>query len=584
MANYHVNYLTGSDVTGNGSTSTPWATINHALITGPVTTGDVVKVVGSTTTDLTTGGTVSTLDRTNLIATPIDLTGSLSVGDIIIVSPNISDGAEFNGWMHTEVQAITSSVLTTRGYWVFPNQTNLSMTITKVNDGINSSTAEIINDAQLYTGAVIECGYDATFTSIIGHTYWVNNSQGVGARSGTKFTINNPGGIGTWDSGMPLFRNIAFCKWQYGISTGFGEYTYANNIVLLNASAKAGNYGFYAGPGTDAGTVIYLNDCDGAIMDKNYMQYSRMADNAIGNMAPMSVFICSNRDRKMERQGGRINDLTSYCITGSDFGNSTPFNFSYNLSVTGDIVLMGIDSYDYQANYYRLPAVMTGTGQVTPTSWKIVKNGKTAAETPFNFIINSADSAIAGNTYIKLPAGMSIKDADFYTSCGGNDPGMQQNAPQSFQDTNGIWTSLNGTQFYKENLVDQETGNSCLEVFTNAGVTYSGYRSGATICSFPAGNAGQQLTGFTFRHKQITGTISTYQLFSDMGGPQISISLGNLNSAGVWGNAVFSITGDSANWVNSLSANTLVTCMLKNSSNGIGTHEVLIDNITPIYS
>ena len=31
MANYHVNYLTGSDSTGDGSTGTPWQTISHAL-------------------------------------------------------------------------------------------------------------------------------------------------------------------------------------------------------------------------------------------------------------------------------------------------------------------------------------------------------------------------------------------------------------------------------------------------------------------------------------------------------------------------------------------------------------------------
>ncbi len=57
MANYHVNYLTGSDVTGDGGTVNPWATIQHALTTSSASTGDVIKVVGSTTTDLTTTAT-----------------------------------------------------------------------------------------------------------------------------------------------------------------------------------------------------------------------------------------------------------------------------------------------------------------------------------------------------------------------------------------------------------------------------------------------------------------------------------------------------------------------------------------------
>ena len=583
MANYHVNYLTGSDSTGNGSTATPWATINHALVTGPVTTGDVVKVVGSTTTDLTTTGTVSTNDRTNEIATPSDLTGSLSVGDIIIVSPNISDGAEFNGWMHTEVQAITSTVLTTRGYWVFPNQTSLSMTITKVNDVIATGTNETVADAQLYTGAVIECGYDATFTSVIGHTYWVNSNAGVGAQSGTRFDINGNGSVGAWNSAMPLFRNVAFCRYRQGIEMAFGQYCYANNIILLNTRASSGDQSFYAGPGTDASTLIYLNDCDGAVLDKNYMQYSRQGDNAIGNMAPMNIFCSQNRDRRMERQGGSIQDLTSYCITGNDFGVSTPFNFSYNFYITGAVSLMGLDSAAYQANYYRLPAIMTGIGQVTPTSWKIVKNGKATSDLPWNYIINNADNAIAGNSYIKLPAGTSIKDAGFYT-IGGSTAASSYNAPITLQDANGLWTTMNSSIFYQQNLVDQETGDSCLEIYTTAGATYAGKNTGSTICSFPAGNAGQRLTGITFRYKKLSGGLSGYNIKSEMAGTMITLAGINMSSTN-WADSTATISSSSQNWLGSLTPDTLVTCFLENTgSSASDTHSALIDSITPIYS
>ena len=582
MANYHVNYLTGSDVTGDGSTSTPWATINHALVTSAATTGDVIKVVGSTTTELTTGGTVSTNDRTNQIATPTDLTTSLAVGDIIIVSPNITDGAEFNGWMHTEVEAITATTLTTRGYWVFPNQTSLSMTITKVNDVISTNVQENITDGQLYAGAVVECGYDATFTSVVGRTYWAQSNTGVGGQSGTKFNMTTTVGIGGWDSAMPLFRNIAFARFQYGIQVAFGKYAYANNIVLLNASAGAGGQGFYAGPGTDARTLIYLNDCDGAVLDKNYVQYARYGDNAVGNMAPMHVFVSQNRDRRMERQGGTIKDLTSYCITGNDFGNSTPFNYSYNLIINGAIVLMGIDSVAYTANYYRLPAIMTGFGQVTPTSFKIVKNGKLASDMPFNFIINSTDGAIAGNSYVKLPAGQSIKDTDFYTAVGGNSAGSVFNTQASLEDANGIWTNSSGTIFFKEDLVNQETGNSCLEIYKTAGVTYSGYNTSSLICAFPAGNAGQTLSGITLRYKSLGGTASGYYLVTSMSGSMLSFGSTNMNNLN-WANSTVTPNTQMQNWINSLDANTLVPIFL-DSGTSFTTHNALIDSITPIYS
>jgi hypothetical protein len=458
------------------------------------------------------------------------------------------------------------------------------MTITKVNGVIDTNVQESIVSAQLYAGAVIECGYDATFTSVVGHTYWANTNTGVGGQSNTKFSISSNGGIGAWDLAMPLFRNIAFARFQFGISMSFGEFAYANNIILLNGRASAGGQGFYAGPGTDASTLIYLNDADGAVMDKNYMQYARLGDNCIGNMAPMNVFCSVNRDRKMERQGGRIQDVTSYCITGADFGVSAPFNQSYNLHVTGAVSLMGIDSAAYTANFYRIPSLMTGTGQITPTSWKIVKNGKATSDMPFNYIMNTSDNAIAGNSYIKLPVGKSIKDADFVTIAGGNSPASSYNTGQTLQDDNGLWTSSNATVFYQQNLVDQETGNSCLEVYTTAGDAYSGYNSGSTICSFPAGNAGQRLTAITFRYKKLSGGLSGYRILSDMGGSFLNFGSINMSST-TWSNSTLTIGGSSQDWIGSLPADSLVTCFLQNTGqSATDTNNSLIDSITPIYS
>jgi len=130
MANYHVNYLTGSDVTGDGSTGSPWASIKHALATPPVVTGDVVKVAGSTFTDIDTAAQPASSNRTNTINTSVDLTSQLAVNDVFRFNPNMSDGPEFNGWMLDQVVAITSTTITTRGYFMFPNQATTNMTIT----------------------------------------------------------------------------------------------------------------------------------------------------------------------------------------------------------------------------------------------------------------------------------------------------------------------------------------------------------------------------------------------------------------------------------------------------------------------
>lgn len=584
MANYHVNYLTGSDSTGDGSTGTPWQTISHALTTSSATTGDLIKVVGSTTTDVDTSASFATLERTNQITTGSDLTGSLSVGDIIIISPNITNGAEFDGWMHTEVEAITATTLTTRGYHIYPNQTGLTVTITKVNDVIDSYTTQE-NITANFTGAVVECGYDATFTSVIGHTYWVNGGVGVGSRSGKKFDINvSSSGFGAWDSQSALFRNIAFCKYEYGINVQFGRYAYATNVILLNANAGAGGQGFYAGPGTDASTPLYLNDCEAAPMDKNYMVYSIQGDEALSNMATQKLYINANRDRKMERGGGIAKGLVGYSQIGNDFGAATMLNQSYNYNISGDIVLMAIDSNDYgTATFYKLPTVMSGVGQVTPSSLKVVRNGKAAADTPICLILNTSDNAVNGNSYVKLPSGVSIKDADFATVVVANQPGTLSNAAQTYEDTDGLWTTDSGSIFTKQNLVDQETGNSCLEIFQTKGVTYTGYNSSGTIAAFPAGNAGLRLTGITFRYKKISGSASGFIVRMPIGG-SYNESLGNVNfSSTTYSDSTVTIGTRAMAFINASDPSQLMQITL-NDSDTVNEFHGLIDSITPIYS
>ena len=584
MANYHVNYLTGSDSTGDGSTGTPWQTISHALTTSSATTGDLIKVVGSTTTDVDTAASFATLERTNQITTGSDLTGSLSVGDIIIISPNITDGVEFNGWMHTEVEAITATTLTTRGYHIYPNQTGLTVTITKVNDVIDSYTTQE-NITADFSGAVVECGYDATFTSIIGYTYWVNGGVSVGGRSGTKFDMNVSGAsIGNWDGLSPLFRNLAFCKYEYGIKVQFGQYAYATNIILLNAKAGAGDQGFYAGPLADGSTPLYINDCDGAPMDKNYMVYSVQGDEAISNMAPQKLYINVNRDRKMERGGGIAKGLVGYSQNGNDFGAATLLNQSYNYNISGDIVIMGIDSADYgSATYYKTPTIMSGVGQVVADTLKVVRNGKAASDTPICFILNSSDNAVNGNSYVKLPSGDSIKDADFATVAVANQQATLSNAGQTFEDTDGLWTSDNGTIFSKQNLVDQETGNSCLELVQTKGISYAGFVSGCTIAAFPAGNAGQRLTGVTFRYKKISGQASGFQVTTPIGG-SYNQSLGNVNFAStLYSDSTVTNSARSMAWINACDSDFLIQLRLADSDSA-DTFHGLIDSITPIYS
>ena len=584
MANYHVNYLTGSDVTGDGSTGNPWASIKYALQTSSATTGDVVKVVGSTKTTLDTAASPDSNDRTNVLNTSVDLSTSLAAGDIVIISPNISDGPEFDGWMHFEVESVTSTTLTTRGYHIYPNgQTGLSMTIEKVNDMIYTTTKEEANFTA-NAGAVVECGYDATFTSVIGHTYWVRSDQSVGSRGGEKFGIQG-GGFGGWDAAMPLFRNMAFMRFQFAFMTDFGVSMYANNIHLLNAEAKMGYAGgFCTAPASDGSTDIYIHDCDQSILDKNYMIYSgSTAGGAMANGAPIDVYANQNRDRQMERNGGRIRNVVGYAVKGSIFGAAIIFNQSYNLIVNGDVTLMGLDPYLYTVDYYRTITLASGTGQIIPTSWKIVKNGGNAAWTPYNYIINLKDNSIMGFSYVKLPSGEALTDQ--YLVAGSLE--ANANALTTFVDSEGTWTSNNGTVFFRENTVDQETGNSCLEVLFAKGQGYAAEVNSTYLAAFPAENAGLKLTSLEIRKKYISGYNLNLDFKSPIAGTyagEVSLGFMNIGTSTAWDTGTITIGNAPSRYIdNQAGPNALIPIYFKTTS-APGNTRFLIDSITPIYS
>jgi len=586
MANYHVNYLTGSDVTGDGSTSTPWASVNHALVTSSATTGDVIKVVGSTTTDLDTTATFATNDRTQQLTTTTDLTGSLSVGDIIIISPNISDGAEFNGWMHTEVQAITATTLTTRGYHVYPNQTSLSVTITKINDPVLTSTQEAIANSENYAGAEIIFGYDATFTSVIGLTYFVNNAVSVGGRSGNKFQINGAGTAGAWDQYMPLFKNIAFCRFNTAIEVGFFHIAYVNNIHLLNASGTA--FGFAAsafrGPVADGSTDVYFNDCDGSFMGINYTTYA-FANSSYTEIpgAPLNLWFNQNRDRQLENNTGLIQNIVGYAVKGRYFGFAALFNVSQNMYITGDVVLMGLDDVAYTVDYYRCATITQGSCNMYLNSFKLVKNGLAAVDMAFNLSQMNLEALPQGNSYIKLPTGVSLDDYQLV----GYSAGSVGNSSQTYEDVDGLWTGTGGGMFFKQNLVDQETGASCLEMLQTGGQTYGGTKNSPYICSFPTSSGAQRLTSIAFRYKQLpgSGTRSGYSVLTPVGQNFDNTSVGsiNLNSTN-WATSTVTFGDNGSRLVNSLPAGVYVSFLLKANSVGDDGHHALIDSITPIYS
>ena len=575
MANYHVNYLTGSDVTGDGSTGSPWASIKHALATPPVVTGDVVKVAGSTFTDIDTAAQPASSNRTNTINTSVDLTSQLAVNDVFRYNPNMSDGPEFNGWMLDQVVAITSTTITTRGYFMFPNQATTNMTITKINDQIISNTAETgINEN--ITGVTIEGGYDATFTSVVGLTFFTNTTS-AGSYSGTKFSFN---GGSTRDVNTPLFKNFGFARWQRPIEGGFGKYAQVQNLHIITANPVASYQGF-KGPNAEAVTNIYMTDCSGFFPSSAADNYG-YGGNQDDFKSPIKLFCSENRDRLFDgRSTGVVNGgLLMYSAKQATFGVAQLWSNANNVEIKGDVSIMGIDDAQITSGYARLNGIMQGTGNIYADSINLVRNGNTN-EMPL-FPINNNKLPMPG--YFKLPTGEELNDYSWSaTNADYNAP-----VPVTFEDDNGIWNSFTPGVFIKQNLVDQETGDSCLQIRKTKNVSYGDIAFSPVFMSFNTRSGAQKLTSIQVRYKIVPGTKSS-TLFT-IGSFQYEDfeSIGNqvtLNSTS-WATATINVqnstntgTGAYVEYFPDMDVN-----LFARLENTIDTVDVLIDSITPVYS
>jgi hypothetical protein len=245
---------------------------------------------------------------------------------------------------------------------------------------------------------------------------------------------------------------------------------------------------------------------------------------------------------------------------------------------------MGLDSYYYTEDYYRQVALMTGTGQVAPTSWKIVKNGGNPLWTPYNYIINDKDNSVNGFSYVKLPAGSSVVNEIIATGS----METNANAQLTIVDDDGTWSSYNATVMWKQNLVDQETGNSCLEIVLAKGSGYATERNSTYLAAFPAQNAGLKLTGLEIRKKNLgLSTTTSITLKSPIAGTYAGeVEMGSFTTGaiGSWNTATVTISNNVSRWIdNQVGPDVLIPIYFRTLSSS-ATTRILIDRITPIYS
>lgn len=88
MAIYCIDYINGSDVTGDGSPSAPWATLKGGVDQVTLTSGDEFRIHAGVEPVLLDSACTQTasVSTSAIINTSIDLTGSLAVGDDIFIN------------------------------------------------------------------------------------------------------------------------------------------------------------------------------------------------------------------------------------------------------------------------------------------------------------------------------------------------------------------------------------------------------------------------------------------------------------------------------------------------------------------
>ena len=141
MAYYCINYLTGSNVTGDGTNAAPWQTVGYASTqinggTGYVA-GDEMRIAGSTKSEI-----LGTVTRASIVTdrmtfdTSVDLTASLAAFDVVQIGGAWSNNGG-GGDMVWQVQAVTSTTITIYNNTRAPFISGITYDIYKINGAVS---------------------------------------------------------------------------------------------------------------------------------------------------------------------------------------------------------------------------------------------------------------------------------------------------------------------------------------------------------------------------------------------------------------------------------------------------------------
>lgn len=573
MANYHVNYLTGSNSTGDGTAGNPWATVAFALTSA--TSGDTIKVARTGTTQLLTS--TAFWSAASTMTTNADLTSQLAVGDFVIISPKYAGHPEFDGWIMNEIRSITS---TTIGFGdsgsQFAFRANAQFEIYKftafVNAGSSGDYESLTSFGTTKGNIVIEGGYLEDFSAVDGYTNIFRTGLSQNASAGSIFK-SNTGTFGGY-SEAPMFKNFRFAKFATLSANNFLAPVMCDNLVMYGI----GNINNQDGPlynptSTSAECTLYVSNCGFNGGNATYI-----GDNTNTTKRPTML----NKTNLYYSQGQKDfkwNDFTIknwYAVgcnssNGAAFGEANLINFK-DANVEGATKFV---VYSDNSGSFARTCIFNGyRSKFIPTSFTLIYDtvrpqycltGFVQRDTMTNFNI------------IKLPAGSSV---DTLGSVGSHfiDRYNSQNFIVStvIDSDNSIWNAMPDGSFVKTDTVEYSTGTSSKKIRLGT-QGYAGLSQNIQLGIATKKNGSQTLQSITIRAKR-TGADMTWFLTMDWmyagGGQtqpqQISTSTVTVNS-NTWTDYTLTIsnaqTDQSKNKYVSIGDNTPIVFLLRSNNN-----------------
>lgn len=353
MAFYCIDYNNGSNTTGDGTASAPWATVAHAetQINGGAgyVAGDEMRIAGSTlSASLGTVQWASSTTSSFSVSTDTDLTGSISAGDYLVIGTTADAGA-----MPTplRVNAVTSNSISFYVRYYSAMWTGVSYDVYKVNDfvahnvtGFSTLFDQFNTQSQSFTAysdtITISGGWDpANFTSktAYGKTAFVREGTYQATNSGTYGMVyQQPSGTNT--NGF-LFKDFGISRLYFYRYPTTSDYIGHNYDEFSTVDSFETSYQVTAGTRSVKNFIIpspvrtnFGSGLSGVVVDFDGLRIGIGGNTGVSGDIFEPLGTSSNNDR--------INSITNTTVYFWDRG-SNPI-FVYNTDVTYDPTTINI--------------------------------------------------------------------------------------------------------------------------------------------------------------------------------------------------------------------------------------------------